>query len=118
MQGTRLQKIERLIQKDLSEIMLGYAQRLRQSEPSQSLVMISVSEVRISPDLSIANVYLSIFPDNRHKDVMLQIEHDKGSLRGELGDRERHQLRIIPELKFHIDETLERMERIDELLRQ
>lgn len=118
MQGTRLQKIERLIQKDLSEILLGYAQQLRQEGGEHSLVMISVSEVRISPDLSIANVFLSIFPDAHQKDVMNHIEEDKGAIRGELGNRERHQLRIIPELKFHPDETIERMERIDELLRQ
>ena len=111
METTRQHKIARLIQKDLSDIFLKYARNL-------SGVLISVSEVRISPDLAIAHVYLSIFPESRAHDVMESIESDKGHIRGEMGSLERHQLRIIPELHFHLDETIERMERIDELLKK
>lgn len=111
MESTRQHKIARLIQKDLSDIFLRYARGL-------AGVLISVSEVRISPDLAIAHVYLSIFPQNRVTETMEQIEHDKGRIRGEMGNLERHQLRIIPELHFHLDETIERMEHIDELLKQ
>ncbi len=111
MQTTRQQKIERLIQKDLSDIFLRYAREL-------SGTLISVSEVRISPDLSIAHIYVSIFPSDREKDVIERINNDTPKLRGELGRLERHQLRIIPELHFHLDETLDKMERIDQLLRQ
>ncbi len=111
METTRQHKIARLIQKDLSDIFLKYARNL-------SGVLISVSEVRISPDLAIAHVYLSIFPESRAHDVMESIESDKGHIRGEMGTLERHQLRIIPELHFHLDETIERMERIDELLKK
>ncbi|MBR2167432.1 MAG: 30S ribosome-binding factor RbfA [Paludibacteraceae bacterium] len=109
MESTRQHKIARLIQKDLSDIFLKYARTL-------TGVLISVSEVRISPDLAIAHVYLSIFPQDKVKIVMDHIEEDKGKIRGEMGSLERHQLRIIPELHFHLDETIERMERIDELL--
>ena len=111
MQTTRQQKIERLIQKDLSDIFLGYTRRLHG-------VLISVSEVRISPDLSIAHVYLSIFPTDRQKEVMTLIEQEHGKIRGEMGTLERHQLRIIQELNFHLDETMDKMERIDQLLKQ
>ena len=110
MESTRLEKIERLIQKDLSDIFLRYARALRGT-------LISVSEVRISPDLSIAHVYLSIFPQDREAPTMAQILDDTGKIRGEMGNLERHQLRIIPELHFHLDETIDRMERIDQLLK-
>ena len=107
MENTRQQKIERLIQKDLSDIFLRYARALRGT-------LISVSEVRISPDLSIAHVYLSIFPQDKVAFTIAQVQEDTGKIRGELGRLER----VIPELHFHLDETIERMERIDELLKQ
>lgn len=109
MESTRQHKIARLIQKDLSDIFLRYARTLGGT-------LISVSEVRVSPDLAIAHVYLSIFPQDKVTATMEKIEENKGKFRGEMGTLERHQLRIIPELNFHIDETINRMERIDELL--
>ncbi len=111
METTRQQRIARLIQKDLSDIFLRFTRAL-------GGVLVSVSEVRISPDLAIAHVYLSIFPQNKVAETMVTIENEKGRIRGEMGTLERHQLRIIPELHFHLDETIDRMERIDELLKQ
>ncbi len=111
METTRQQKIARLLQKDLGDIFLRYAHKFKG-------VLISVSEVRISSDLSIAHVYLSIFPSQQQAAVMQQIEEDKRQIRGEMGTLERHQLRIIPELLFHVDETLDKMSHIDELLKQ
>ncbi|MCQ2342983.1 MAG: 30S ribosome-binding factor RbfA [Paludibacteraceae bacterium] len=111
MENTRQQKIERLIQKDLSDIFLRYARTLQGT-------LISVSEVRISPDLSIAHIYLSIFPNEKAAATMAKIEEDKGKIRFEMGNLERHQLRIIPEINFHLDETLDKLERIDQLLQQ
>ena len=78
----------------------------------------SVSSVRVSPDLSIAHIYVSVFPQDRVADTMQQIEDNAHKLRGELGQLERHQLRIIPELRFHLDETIDRLEHIDELLKR
>lgn len=112
MQGTRQQKIARLIQKDLSDILLKYARTLANT-------LISVSEVRVSPDLGIAHAYLSIFvagSEQTPKQVLEQLNEDKSKIRFEMGNLERHQLRIIPELNFHLDETIDRMERIDQLL--
>ena len=111
MQTTRQHKIARLIQKDLSDIFLRFARTLPGT-------LISVSEVRVSPDLAIAHVYLSIFPQSKVGDTMEAIQAHTGKFRGELGTLERHQLRIIPELHFHLDDTIDRMEYIDELLKQ
>ncbi|MBQ7448780.1 MAG: 30S ribosome-binding factor RbfA [Paludibacteraceae bacterium] len=109
MQSTRQQKIEHLIQKDLGDIFLNYTRRLHGT-------LISVSEVRISPDLSIAHIYLSVFPNERQQEVFELIVEETSKIRGELGRKERFQLRIIPELNFHLDDTLNRLEHIDELL--
>ncbi|HCS88251.1 MAG TPA: 30S ribosome-binding factor RbfA [Bacteroidales bacterium] len=111
METTRQQKIARLLQKDLGDIFLRYAHKFKG-------VLISVSEVRISSDLSVAHVYLSIFPSRLQGDVMKQIEEDRRQIRGEMGNLERHQLRIIPELSFHVDETIDKMSHIDDLLKQ
>lgn len=113
MQTTRQQKIARLVQKDLSDIFLRYARAIQGT-------LISVSEVRVSPDLAVASVYLSIFVQSSGyqtpNTVLQQIVEDTSKIRFELGNLERHQLRIIPELRFFLDETLDKMERIDELL--
>ncbi len=110
MESTRQHKIARLIQKDMSDILLRYARTLHST-------LISVSEVRVSPDLSIAHIYLSIFPQDKEASTMEQIEELTSRFRGELGSLERHQLRVIPELRFHLDETIDRLERIDQLLK-
>ena len=109
MESTRQHKIARLIQKDMSDILLRYARTLQGT-------LISVSEVRVTPDLSIAHIYLSIFPQDKVNETMTLIGENTHRFRGELGTLERHQLRIIPEIVFHLDETIDRMERIDELL--
>ena len=111
METTRMQKIARLLQKELGDIFLTYARKYQG-------LLISVSEVRISPDLSIAHIYLSIFPSERGAEIIGQINADNKSIRFELGNRVRFQLRIIPELNFHIDETLDQLEHIDQLLKQ
>ena len=109
MESTRQHKIARLIQKDMSDILLRYARTLQGT-------LISVSEVRVTLDLSLAHIYLSIFPQDKVAATMKEITENTHRFRGELGSLERHQLRIIPEIVFHLDETIDRMERIDELL--
>ena len=109
MESTRQHKIARLIQKDMSDILLRYARTLQGT-------LISVSEVRVTPDLSLSHIYLSIFPQDKVAATMKEITENTHRFRGELGSLERHQLRIIPEIVFHLDETIDRMERIDELL--
>ena len=79
-------------------------------------MLVSVSAVRISPDLSVARGYLSIFPSERAEEILKNINNNARTLRFELGKRVRHQLRIIPELKFFIDDTLDYLDHIDALL--
>ena len=109
METTRQQKISRLIQKELSDIFQ------KQTQATHG-VLVSVSAVRISPDLSIARGYLSIFPSEKGEDILKNINENARQIRYELGTRVRHQLRIIPELKFFIDDSLDYLDHIDELL--
>ena len=81
-------------------------------------VLISVSAVRISPDLSVAKAYLSIFPSEKGKELMNAIRANTKAIRYDLGQRVRTQLRIIPELTFFIDDSLDYIEHIDQLLKK
>jgi ribosome-binding factor A len=78
--------------------------------------MISVTRVKISPDLSICTAYLSIFPSERAEELIQNITKNEKQIRYELGTRIRYQVRIIPELRFFIDDSLDYIERIDQLL--
>ncbi|MDO4822684.1 MAG: 30S ribosome-binding factor RbfA [Bacteroidales bacterium] len=111
METTRQNKIARLIQKDLSTI---FQQQTRQMRG----VLVSVSIVRVSSDLSVAKAYLSIFPSDKAEELLQNINDHAAQIRYELGNLERHQLRIIPELKFFIDDSLDYLENIDRLLHQ
>ena len=110
METTRQNKIARLLQKELSDIFLLQTK-------SMPGILISVSAVRISPDMSVARAYLSIFPSEKSEEIVKNINGNMKSIRFELGTRVRHQLRIIPELKFFVDDSLDYLERIDELLK-
>lgn len=109
MENTRQEKIARLLQREFGDIFVLYARKIQG-------VLITVSEVRISPDLSVARVYLSIFPTERAADIIERVSRDTKALRFELGQRLRHQLRIVPEFTFHNDESIERLSKIDRLL--
>ena len=110
--STRQLKVAREIQRDLSEII-----RCR-GMAAFGGAMVTVSEVRISPDLSIAKVFVSIFPSDHAPQVMLILEEEKRSIRGELGRQVSSQLRIVPELDVHLDTTLDYAEHIEELLKK
>lgn len=111
MDSTRQSKIARLIQKELSDI-------FRLQTKATHGMLVSVSAVKISPDLSVARGYVSIFPSGKAEEVLKNINDNARSIRYELGTRVRHQLRIIPELKFFLDDSLDYLEHIDELLRE
>ena len=111
MDGTRLSKIERLLQKELGDIFQKQTQAMRG-------VLISVSVVRVSPDLSVARAYLSIFPSERSKELMEAIKANMKAIRYDLGQRVRTQLRKIPELTFFVDDSLDYIENIDHLLQK
>lgn len=111
MESTRLNKIGRLIQKELSEIFLLQTKAM----PG---VLVSVSVVRVSPDLSVARVYLSIFPSEKSNELLEAIRANVKAIRFDLGQRVGKQLRIIPSLTFFIDDSLDYIENIDNLLKK
>lgn len=111
METTRQNKIARLIQKELSDIFQRQTSAMRG-------VLVSVSVCRISPDMSICRVYLSIFPGDKAQEILNNVNANQKQVRYELGLRVGKQLRIIPELKFFLDDSLDYAEHIDELLKK
>ena len=110
--STRQLKVAREVQRDLSEIIRS------RGMAAFGGAMVTVSEVRISPDLSIAKVFVSIFPSDRAPQVMKMLEDEKRTIRGELGRKVASQLRIVPEIDFLLDTTLDYAEHIEELLKK
>ena len=110
MQETRQNKIARLLQKELSVI-------FQQQTRAMHGVMVSVTRTKISPDLSICTAYLSVFPSEKGEEILKNIKANEKTIRYDLGQRVRYQLRIIPELRFFIDDSLDYIERIDKLLK-
>jgi ribosome-binding factor A len=108
----RQNKVARLIQKDLSDMFQKFA---RDWLPG---VIISVSTVRISPDLEYAKVYLSIFPTEKGQEVLNQLNEIIKEIRYQLGQRVRNQLRKVPEITLFIDDSLDYINKIDNLLKE
>ena len=81
-------------------------------------VMVSVTKVRVSPDLSICTAYLSVFPSEKGEEILKNINANEKTIRFNLGKKVRNQLRIIPELRFFLDDSLDYLEHIDELLKK
>ena len=111
MESTRQAKIARLLQKELSEI-------FRRQTAKTHGVLVSVSAVRVSPDLSIARAYLSVFPSDKGQEILNEINRSNKTIRYELAQIVRHQLRKTPELSFYLDDSLDYIENIDNLLKE
>jgi ribosome-binding factor A len=111
MQETRQNKISRLIQKELSQI---FEEQTRQMHG----VLVSVTNARISPDMSVCRAYISVFPSEKSDEILNNINENQKTVRFELGKRVGKQLRIIPELKFFLDDSLDYIDNIDKLLKQ
>jgi ribosome-binding factor A len=111
MQETRQNRIARLLQKELSLIFQTQTRAMHGT-------MVSVTRTKISPDLSICTAYLSIFPSEKAEEIMQNISKNTTQIRYELGTRVHNQMRIIPELRFFIDDSLDYIEHIDELLKK
>ena len=112
MESTRLQKVSRLLQKELGT----YFQR--ESVTICGGQMVSVTSVRVSPDLGVAKIYLSIFPSPKSNDTLLLIKSHVKVIRYQLGQKVHNQLRVVPELIFFIDDSLDYVEKIEELLKK
>ena len=111
MQETRQNRIARLLQKELSLIFQSQTRMMHG-------MMVSVTRVKISPDLSICTAYLSIFPSEKGEEIINAVTRNQATIRYDLGQRVRNQLRIIPELRFFIDDSLDYIDHIDELLKR
>lgn len=111
MESTRQAKIARLLQKELSEM-------FRKDTSKTHGVIVSVSAVRVSPDLSVARAYLSVFPSDKGAAIVESANHNARTIRYDLAQKVRYQMRKTPELTFFIDDSLDYIEKIDNLLRQ
>ncbi len=111
MDTIRQNKVSKLIQKDLSEMF--------QKDCKEYAIgaMLSITTVRVSPDLSYAKIYVSIFPSDRVDAVMESLKEHNKSIRFILGRKVGKQMRIIPELRFFVDDSLDYIDKIDELLK-
>lgn len=109
---TRQLRVARELQRDLAEIIRSKGMAVFGG------AMVTVSEVRVSPDLSVARVYVSIFPSEKASAVMPMLEEHSRAFRGELGRKVASQLRIVPELAFFLDTSLDYAEHIEALLKK
>jgi len=111
METTRQLKIARLIQKELAEYFRGESNLVSHG------TMISVTQVRISPDLSQARSYISVFPSDKAEETVKHLEDKNKTIRFELGKKIGKQVRHIPELRFFVDDSMDYVDRISELLK-
>jgi ribosome-binding factor A len=111
MESTRQLKISRLIQKELGE---SLRQLSRDEFPGN---LVTVTKVTVSPDLAVSKVYLSLYGKTDREQLLRMINGHKKAIRLHLGNRIHNQVRIIPELEFFIDDSLDYIENIEKLLR-
>lgn len=112
MESNRQKKIAGILQQDLAEVL-----QAELNAGGVKGVIISVSKVKVTSDLSIAKAYLSIFPNDKGQVLVEEIRAKTPVIRHELSQRTRHQLRRMPQLEFFIDDSLEYMDRIDRSLK-
>ena len=112
MESTRQKKISRLIQKEMAGIFLRKGNEWAHGK------MISITKVRVSPDLSYAKIYISIFPSANHDEILKSIQEHSNKIRFELGHKVRSQLRIVPEIAFFIDDSNDYIDKITNLLKE
>ena len=112
MESNRQKKVAGVLQKDLAEVLQN---ALRDS--GQGGIIVSVTKVKVPTDLSIAKVYLSIFPSDKATEILKEVNQVKPTIRHNISQRTRHQLRRMPELQFYIDDTLEYLDGIERSLK-
>jgi ribosome-binding factor A len=109
--STRQNKVAKQIQKDIAEILHAHTKSLAPGK------MLTVTGVRISPDLGVARIYISIFPSNNASSVIEGLNTHLSQFRNELGRRLRNQLKKVPEFAFFVDDSLDYLENIENLLK-
>ena len=108
----RQKKIGGLLQKDLADILQS---SLRES--GRTGILISVSKVRVTTDLSIAKAYVSIFPSKHQDEILEEIKENKSQIKHEVALRTKNQLRKMPDLNFYIDDSLEYIDGIEKSIK-
>ncbi|HNQ26754.1 MAG TPA: 30S ribosome-binding factor RbfA [Aquaticitalea sp.] len=111
-ESNRQKKIAGVLQKDLVDVLQGAA-----TKGGMKGVIISVTKVSVTVDLSIAKVYLSIFPNKDAKELLVGIRSNTPLIRHEMAQRTKNQLRRMPQLEFFIDDSLEYIDRIEKSLK-
>ena len=111
MESTRQSKVARQIQKDISEIINAHSKELFPGK------MFTVTAVRVTNDLGLAKIYISVFPSEENEKVVKELNEHIGLFRNELGHRMRNQVKKIPEIIFYLDDTLDYLENIEKLLK-
>ena len=112
MESNRQKKISKILQQDLAEILQGAA-----SKGGLMGVIISVSKVSVTTDLSIAKVHISVFPSVKGEEILAGIKANTPLIKHEISQRTRHQLRRTPNFMFFIDDSLDYIEKIDRSLK-
>ncbi|MEG2756221.1 MAG: 30S ribosome-binding factor RbfA [Mucinivorans sp.] len=110
-ESVRQQKVGALVQKEMADIFI------KQGAPFLSGAMVSITKVRVTPDLAVSKIYLSVFPFDKSQGVLQAVKKGASTLRYELSRRIGQQVRIIPEVIFYIDDSIEYVERIEQLLK-
>ncbi|MDG1394070.1 MAG: 30S ribosome-binding factor RbfA [Flavobacteriaceae bacterium] len=113
MESQRQKKIASVLQRDLVEVLQGAA-----TQGGMKGILISVTKVNVTVDLSIAKVYLSIFPIDKGTELLEGIRSNAPLIKHELSQRTKHQLRRMPQLIFYIDDSLEYIDQIDKSLKR
>ncbi len=108
---TREQKVARQLQRDLAEILQRDCAELFRG------LLITVTAVRVSPDFGYAKIYVSVFPFERQEEVMESLTTHNWAIRKALGARIKHQLKVVPEIDFFIDDSLEYIDSIDRAIK-
>ena len=111
-ESTRQLKVAKEIQKVMAEVIRS------KGMAAFGGALVSVSGVKVSPDLSIAKIYVSVFPSEKAEAVMETLQENGKAFRGELGHKMATQLRIVPEIAFYLDSSLDYVEHIEELLKK
>ena len=111
MESTRQKKVSKLIEHDLAQIFQTVAQQEFKG------ILVSVTKVRVTSDLGIARIYLSVFPSDKGNDVIEYTENHRSAIRNQFAQITRNQLRVIPELQYYLDNSLDYIDEINELLK-
>lgn len=111
-ESQRQKKIGSVLQRDLVDVLQNAA-----TQGGMQGILISVSKVKVTVDLSVARVYLSIFPNDKAKELLVGIKSNTTLIRHELAQRTKHQLRRMPNLEFFVDDSLEYIDQIEKSLK-